>query len=397
MRSAREPIAVGERLEVEIGSIAHGGHCIAHARGRTLLVRHALPGERVIIEVTEVRSKICRADAIEVLSASPDRVTPVCPQARPGGCGGCDFQHVDLGRQRDLKTQVLRDSLKRFADIDSDAIVTGLPGDDSGLGWRTRVTWHVDRDGRVGLYGARSHRVIPIDHCPISTPSINGWLSKEERHQGADEIITATGDAEDVTVVIDGNVVEGPKRVQHHVGDRSWQISASGFWQVHPAAAQTLVDAVLSAAQPHPGEIWWDLYAGAGLFSAFLGEAVGSTGRVDAVEASADAIRDARRALHDLPNVRLVDSPVDRWLTDAEGPVDGVVLDPPRSGAGQRVVTAIARKQPKCIVYVACDPVALARDIALFRGEGYELRRLEAFDLFPMTHHMEAVALLSGS
>lgn len=397
MASAREPIAVGERLEVEIGPIAHGGHCIAHARGRTLLVRHAIPGERIVVEVTEVASKVCRADAIEVLTASPDRVTPPCPQARPGGCGGCDFQHVELARQRELKTQVLRDSLKRFADIDTDAIVSGLPGDDSGLGWRTRVSWHVDRDGRAGLYGARSHRVVPVEHCPISAPPINAWLSRGARHRGAGDIVTATGDAGDLSVVIDGTVVEGHTRVQHRVGDRSWRISAKGFWQVHPAAAQVLVDAVLAAAQPRPGQTWWDLYAGAGLFSAFLGEAVGATGRVEAVEASADAIRDGRRALHDLNNVTLVTAPVDQWLETAVGPVHGIVLDPPRSGAGQRVVTAIAAKRPQRIVYVACDPVALARDIALFRTHGFELRELEAFDLFPMTHHVEAVALLSGA
>lgn len=397
MVSVREPIAVGERLEVEVGTIAHGGHCIAHARGRTLLVRHAIPGERVIVEITDVASKVCRADAVEVLTSSSDRVTPTCPHARPGGCGGCDFQHVSIERQRGLKTRVLRDALRRFASIESQVEVKGVDGDDSGLGWRTRTTWHVERDGRIGLYAARSHRVIPIELCPISSPPINEWLGRNQRYRGASEIVTATGDAGEVTVVIDDKVAEGQQRVRHVVGERSWRISASGFWQVHPAAAQTLVDAVLSAGQPRPGEVWWDLYAGTGLFSAFLGDAVGLTGRVEAVESSTDAIRDGRRALHDLPNVRLTAAPVDQWLQQTDGGVDGIVLDPPRTGAGERAVDAIAASQPQRIVYVACDPVALARDIRFFRDRGYELRAVEAFDLFPMTHHLEAIALLSGS
>lgn len=397
MASPRQPIAVGEHVEVEVGPIAHGGHCIAHARGRTLLVRHALPGERVLLEITDVASKVCRADAIEVLTASPDRVTPACPHAGAGGCGGCDFQHVDLVRQRALKTQVLRDALRRFAGIDSAAVVTGIDADETGLGWRTRATWHVDPDGRVGLYAARSHRVIPINHCKISSSPINAWLAQGVRHRGAREIVTATGHADDLSVVIDGEVAEGRQRVRHDVGDRSWRIAASGFWQVHPAAARTLVDAVLAAGRPRPGEVWWDLYAGAGLFSAFLAEAVGTTGRVEAVEASTDAIRDGRRALHDLPNVRLTAAPVEQWLRQTDGPVDGIVLDPPRTGAGERVVDAITKAQPRHIVYVACDPVALARDIGCFRDRGYELHGVDGFDLFPMTHHLEAVALLSGS
>lgn len=395
MSRLREPIAVGERLEVEVGTIAHGGHCIAHARGRTLLVRHAIPGERVVVEVTDVASKVCRADAVEVISASPDRVTPPCAYATPGGCGGCDFQHVTLDAQRGLKTQVLRDALSRFANLQSQVEVQAIPGDIDGLGWRTRTTWHTSAAGRPGLYAARSHRVVEVTECLIAAPRINDWLAAGIT-SSADAVVTAVGDSGEVSVSADHEITQGPKRVEHEVLGRHWRIAASGFWQVHLKAAETLVQAVLAQADPRPGERWWDLYAGAGLFSAFIAGSVGESGRVQAVEASAEAMRDARRALHDLPNVTLSAEAVEPWLRAMDEPVDGVVLDPPRTGAGAAVVRGIAEARPARVVYVACDPVALARDIALFAEHGYQLAEIEAFDLFPMTHHMEAVALLTG-
>lgn len=390
----REPITVGERLVVEIGPIAHGGHCIAHARGRTLFVRHALPGEQVIVEVTEVTSKICRADAVEVLTASPDRVTPPCPLAVPAGCGGCDFQHVNIAAQRALKTQVLHDALRRFAGIEAGAPVEAVDGSD-GLHWRTRVTWHATHRGRPGLYASRSHRVVGVDQCPIAHPSINAWLSTRPSIDASD-VVTAVGDDGTLSVAAKDRVLDGPARVSHRVADRQWGIASHGFWQVHPRAARTLVDVVLEFANARAGEAWWDLYAGAGLFSAFLGEAVGAAGRVESVESSDAGARDARRALHDLPAVRLSTAPVATWLRTAPDGVDGVVLDPPRSGAGAAVVEQIVQHRPQRVIYVACDPVAFARDVASFRASGYELTKLRAFDVFPMTHHLEAVGLLTG-
>ena len=391
-----QPLAVGQQVEVEIGPIAHGGHCIAHHAGRTLLVRHAIPGERVVAEVTAVASKVSRADAIEVVEASPDRVVAACAYAHPGGCGGCDFQHVDLGAQRRLKEQVIVDALRRFAGLpDVPVQVEGL--DSTGLGWRTRVTWHVDPLGHLGFHPARSHAIIDVSDCALASPRIAQWRHETDRLLGAREVTTVEGSDGRLSVLVDGRLVDGPELVSEEVAGRRWRLTASGFWQVHPLVAEALVEAVLGFAQPRPGERWWDLYAGAGLFTAFLAEAVGPTGSVLGIEGDDGSVHDGRRALADLPSARMERHDVRRWLAGDPQAPDGVVLDPPRSGAGAEVIERIAAVQPTRIVYVACDPVALARDVRLLADAGYHLAGLRAFDAFPMTHHVECVAWLTRS
>lgn len=361
-------LSVGDERVVDIGPIAHGGHFIAHADGRTLFVRHAVTGERVRVVVTDVNRRMVRADAIEILDSSPDRVEPPCSWA--GQCGGCDFQHVLVPRQREFKTQVLRESLVRFGGLAAaDPLlaveVQELPGSPDGLRWRTRMTWAESDDGTVGLHRHRSHAVVPVGECLLAVPEIAQARQSK------------------------------PGRIVREVGGRTWRVSSDAFWQVHTALPEALVATVMEFADARPGERWLDLYSGVGLFSAFLASQVAPDGVVDAVESDPGAVRDARRALHDLPSVRLHCSDVAVWLRSASGPVQGVVLDPPRAGAGESVVRAIVDSAPGVVVYVACDPVALARDISMFGAAGYRLAAVRAFDAFPMTHHFESVALLT--
>ncbi len=185
-----------------------------------------------------------------------------------------------------------------------------------------------------------------------------------------------------------------PGKVVREVRGRTWRLASDDFWQVHPALAEALVDTVLEFGAPRAGETWWDLYSGAGLFAAFLGESVGAEGSVLAVEASLPGVKAARRALHDLPQVEIEQAEVSRWLPTAPGRPEGVVLDPPRAGAGRSVLEGVGERAPDRIVYVACDPVALGRDVALLRDLGYRLVAVRAFDAFPMTHHFETVAHL---
>ena len=175
---------------------------------------------------------------------------------------------------------------------------------------------------------------------------------------------------------------------------RPFRVSGAGFWQVHPGAAQVLLDAVLAATSPAPGERALDLYCGVGLFAAGLAERVGPTGAVVGVEGEARAVADARRNLHDLPWVRLQAGHVDAALGAGLGAADLVVLDPPRTGAGRDVVERILALRPRVVAYVACDPAALARDVRTASELGYRLAALRAFDLFPMTQHVECVATL---
>ncbi|HEY9394253.1 MAG TPA: TRAM domain-containing protein [Nocardioides sp.] len=372
---------VGRRFEVEVGPIAHGGHFVARVQietgtsregSRVVFVRHALPGEQVVVEITEgtAGDRFWRGDAVSVVSAAPERVVPPCPYAGPGLCGGCDFQHVSVSAQRELKATVLREQLVRLGGLSaSDPLVSRLaveavPGDEDGLRWRTRQRYTTAPGGGRGMRKYRSHDVIPVDDCLIATT--------DAREPGA------------------GTVVE---QVAVGGAEHSFEVSADGFWQVHPGAPATLVSAVLSALSPAPGDTVLDLYAGVGLFSAFLADRVGPTGRVVAVEGDPTA---SALSVGNVPTAEISAGDVATVLGRLEeGPFDLVVLDPPREGARRPVVEAVVAREPSKVAYVACDPAALARDVAIFAEHGYRLRSLRAFDLFPMTHHVECVALLA--
>lgn len=382
---------VGTVLELDVGPVAHGGHCVARHEGQVVFVRHALPDEVVRAQVTEQTAKYLRADAVEVLRPSPHRVEPPCPFARPGLCGGCDFQHVDIAEQRRLKATVVTETLRRIGDIEYDVVMEAATADD-GLGWRTRMRYAV-ADGVPGMYAHRSHLLVPIDQCWIAHPETPGVL--DQPWPDASAVQTAVSSEGKTAVLIDDAAGD---RLVELVRGRRFRVEAGGFWQVHPDAPTLLVDAVLAGLEPKAGEVALDLYAGVGLFAAFLAEA-GCV--VLAVEGDRDAVRNAKRNLNDLPGVTVERGNVDKVLNLAarEGlkSVDLVVLDPPRTGAGKDVVRRIAALSPRRIAYVACDPAALARDLKTFAGLGYGIASLRAFDLFGMTHHIECVAVLEPS
>ena len=415
-------LAVGDVVELEVGPVAHGGFCVSRHAGRVVFLRHALPGERVLARVTEARDgqRFVRADAVEVLTPSPHRVPAPCRYAAPGLCGGCDFQHVQLSYQRDLKAAVVREQFSRLARMDVDVVVEPVPGDVDGLSWRTRVEFAVDDTGRAGLRVYRSHDVVPLETCLIADQRVlgTGVLGTAWSGQHAVDVVAPSGGDPVVVPVPSGEAVPQVTEhvaAQHFSGD--FEVSARGFWQVHPGAAATFVDTVLVMLDPQPGETALDLYAGVGLFAAALAQAVGETGKVVAVESDAAATSAAERNLAAYPSVLAVRARVDdafgvpRPKRSGPGPrraqrprrlrrhpllplrADVVVLDPPRTGAGVDVVRQVAALQPRAVAYVACDPAALARDSAHLVEAGYRLRQLRAFDAFPMTHHVECIAL----
>ncbi len=363
--------------------MAHGGHCVARVEtGRTVedregrpvperrvvFVRHALPGEQVVVEITEGTDgdRFWRGDAVEVLAASADRVSPPCPYAGPGRCGGCDFQHGALPAQRELKAAVVTEQLARLAGIDLEVTVEAVPGDEDGLRWRTRQAYAELPDGVPGrgMRKHRSHEVIPVEECLLATRDARAPVPGTRV-----ETVTAAG--------------------RRH----EFRVAADGFWQVHPGAPRTLVETVLDLLRPVAGESVLDLYAGVGLFAAFLADAVGESGRVVAVEGDPAASAYSR---DNVPTASVTAGDVATVLASSyPGAVDLVVLDPPREGARRAVVEQVIGRLPRAVAYVACDPAALARDVAIFAEHGYRLERLRAFDLFPMTHHVECVALLT--
>jgi tRNA/tmRNA/rRNA uracil-C5-methylase (TrmA/RlmC/RlmD family) len=397
------PLAVGALIEVEVGAPAHGGSCVARHIGQVVFVRHALPGERVRARVTEQSKHFARADAVDVLTASVHRVVPPCPAARPGGCGGCDWQHADAGYQRDIKAAIVMEQLQRLAGIHRSVTVEALPG--NGFGWRTRVRFSVDGSGRAGFRRHRSHQVETVEHCPIAHPLVEAAGVEGARWDGVSEVEVAVSVGSGERLVRTAAGRGGAMRVREggalseDAAMRTWRVSPGGFWQVHPFAADVLTDAVMTGLRPRVGDRALDLYAGVGLFAGSLAVAVGPGGYVTAVESSTIATADAAKNLADLPQAQLLRSDVVTALAKPEkfGAVDVVVLDPPRSGAGAAVANAIAGLRPRAIAYVACDPAALARDLASFSRAGYMLDELRAFDMFPQTHHVECVAILTAA
>ncbi|MFI5982632.1 class I SAM-dependent RNA methyltransferase [Streptomyces sp. NPDC051555] len=426
---------VGEEYEVEVGAVAHGGHCIARtAEGRVLFVRHTLPGEKIIAKVTEgdEDSRFLRADAVTVLEASKDRIEAPCPYAGPGKCGGCDWQHAKPGAQRRLKGEVVAEQLLRLAGLTPeeagwDGTVLPAEGDKLPAGqvpaWRTRVQFAIDEDGHAGLRKHRSHDIQPVDQCLIAAPGVTelGIEKREWPQLAAVEAIAASGSGDRQVVLTpqpggrlplveldkpvsvlrveekDGGVhrVHGRAFVRERSDGRTYRVGMGGFWQIHPQAADTLVKAVMQGLMPRKGEMALDLYCGVGIFAGALAERLGDTGAVLGIESTKRAVEDARHNLQDMERVRIEHGKVEQVLPRTKiSECDLIVLDPPRAGAGKQTVRHLAGLSPRRIAYVACDPAALARDLAYFKDNGYKVRTMRVFDLFPMTHHVECVAIL---
>ena len=452
-----------ELLELDAGAPAHGGFCVARKdddpTGVVVLVRHCLPGERVRARVTARASRVWYAEAVEVLRASPDRVSPVWAEAGPGGVGGGELSHVALGAQRTWKRWVLADCLRRIGGGDVVQAVEALPGaapgqavaveampselaaqasDDprtrarAGTRTRTRVSLEVTAQGRAGMHGFRSGQVLEVRQLPLAVAPIQQLgLTQDRRwrhHYRPGARLTAVAPSTGEPLVVVGEEVltararpTGRRRVTEVVdatalglGELRYHVHVGGFWQVHRDAPRVLTERVVRAVvedhptaaggHPGPGALRADglrvleLYSGSGLLTLPLA-ALGA--RVTCLEGSAQAVADARRNLHDHPDARLVTGAVTAdsvtELGSSFGPgrgADVVVLDPPRRGAGRRVVEAVAALEPSRVVLVACDPAALARDLAAFLGQGFRLGDLAALDMFPHTHHLEALAVL---
>lgn len=401
-------------LDLDITGIAHGGTFIARHEGRVVFVSDAIPGERVRARLTEDSTdeskSFWRAETVEVLEASPHRRPHIwseadvsrAPEERPGGA---DLGHIDLVHQRVLKRQVLTEALDRFAGAGLEAPEIEAVDSSDGTGWRTRVTLHVDDDGQVGPYAARSHRVIPVGSHPLARPSIaRAALALAGGEAGSVDLVEP-GDGK-VRIIrrerLDARPARGqgrrpaPEVVYEQVGDRRFQVDAGGFWQVHPRAASVLDGAVYGILDGHvdPEKKHLDLYGGVGLFAASLADLGGTD--IVTVESSRRATVHAQQNLAPL-DVSAVTARIDRYLAGIPtGTKAGaVVLDPPRAGAGRAVVDALDAIAPEAIAYVACDPVALARDLGTFRERGWNVGTLRGFDLFPHSHHFEVVALLT--
>jgi tRNA/tmRNA/rRNA uracil-C5-methylase (TrmA/RlmC/RlmD family) len=419
----------GDVLDLDVTAVAHGGVFVARHEQRVVFVPDAIPGERVRVRLSDTRkASFWRGEVLEVLDASPHRRPHVwepadvstAPEDRPGGA---DFGHISLDHQRELKAEVVRDALRRFARSDAAVSMSAAGESESGdgTGWRTRLGLHVDGAGRIGPYAARSHRVVQVDTHPLATEAIvraataprsvaPGRLEFVQAADGRVRVIARPERGGKRPAKRDGTAKADPAAsevVIERAGGRDFRVDAGGFWQVHRLAASTLHDevaaAVAGAVDPDAEHL--DLYGGVGLLAAAVAASGGPATRITTVEADARATEHAGENLADLLGARAETGRVDRWLRTLQAQASAtqrarlrngvVVLDPPRAGAGREVVASVADLAPSRIVYVACDPVALARDLGGFAELGYIAPEIRAFDLFPHSHHVEAIAVLS--
>jgi tRNA/tmRNA/rRNA uracil-C5-methylase (TrmA/RlmC/RlmD family) len=388
---------LGEELELTIEKVAHGGVFVARHESRVVFVSGAIPGEKVLAKVFEDKGgSFARAEVISVLEPSEDRVQHFWKKSV--SAGGAEFGHIAIQRQRSLKEEVLREGLKRFAEIDADVIVQSIDEDESGLAYRTRVQLHVSKEGIAGPYRERSHEVVKVSTLPLAVPEIQELGIHLKNWQNVKKISIAASNTGGLQWLVDKKV-RGDSVLTEIVHGRSLRLSPGAFWQVHKNAPKALADEVIKLTSNvgfNPIADNLDLYGGVGLFSAVLANSFGLDSKITSVEASQQATADAKANLFDLKNFEAVNASTLGYLQKLAKLASGstVILDPPRSGAGREVIAELVRLAPEHIVYVACDPIALARDLKDLLAAGYKMLNISAFDLFPHTHHFETVVSL---
>lgn len=389
-----------EELTLTVGPPANGGSCVARHDGRVVFVRYALPGERVRVRVTADRGSYWHAETVEVLEPSDDRTASLCPIAGVDGAGCCDLAFVEPTAARALKSEVVSNQLAHLGDHQWADTVQPL-SDNGATGWRTRIRLDVGADGRAGFHRHRSDElVVDLDCGQLPTGMVDG-LASSEWPPGAHVHVVVDDDGRrhvartvrqrgrNATAMIEGSFL-GTQRVGRH----SWQIPVTSFWQAHRDAAQTYSELVCHWAQADSGMTAWDLYGGAGVFAAALGDAVGESGRVVSVDSARAASQAARSTLAELPQVQVVTDSVRRALTAQHSAADVAVLDPPRAGAGREVIELLDSADVPRVVHIGCEAASFSRDIGLYQRYGYTVEEIRAFDSFPLTHHIECVALL---
>lgn len=389
-------------LTLVTGAPANGGSCVARHDGRVVFVRYALPGERVRVRVTTQRQSYWHAEVIEVIDPSADRVESLCPIAGANGAGCCDLAFATPDAARALKGQVVTDQLKRLGGCSWWGTVEPLT-DAGPTGWRTRVRLEVGLQGSLGFHRYHSHALVCDLRCgQLPTGMLDDLNPGHTWPPGGqvNVVLDDVGQRHVVLTVRHGrriltSAVEGDYRGLQRVGTRSWRVPVTAFWQSHRDAAGVYSGLVADWAQAAAGMTAWDLYGGAGVFAAVLGEAVGESGQVLTVDSARAATGAARAALADLPQVDVVTDSVRRALERQPARADVAVLDPPRTGAGRDVINLLAAAGVPRVLHLGCEAASFARDIGLYLGHGYVVEKIKAFDAFPLTHHVECIAVLT--
>ncbi len=403
-----------DNFDLRLEEMVHGGNALGRDGRRVIFVPYVIPGERIRARVVDDRKGFAFAEATDVLKTVPERVTPRCMHFGPGECGGCHFQHIRYDAQLSFKRDVVIDQLTRIGGFHRPPVRPTLPSPEPWQ-YRSNATFHVDEDGNLCYVRTDGHSLIAIEECPILRQDLldlfyelNLDIPELDRVRlqvdtdGAAMVILSTKDDElpelEVTLPISVNFLLsdnepanliGSSHVDYVVKGRTFRVTAGGFFQVNVPQAEQLVDLVLARLNLKGRETVLDLYAGVGLFTAFIAE---RASLVVSVESYPPAVSDADENLADLDNVDLVEGGVEDVLPDLDGPFDAVVLDPPRAGVDARALDELIHLAPRTIVYVSCEPSTLARDAKRLVQKGYELVDVQPVDMFPQTYHIECVA-----
>ena len=390
-------------MELAAEKVVAGGEALARgADGRVVLVEGAIPGERVRVELHNVKKTFARGRILEVLEPSADRVAPPCPHVA-AGCGGCDWQHIAPDAQRSLRRDIVVDAFTRLGKVeDAASLVTSavaLPDED----FRTSVRVLMVK-GRPAFRRAYSHDPVLVDSCLVAHPLIE-LLIAEAKFDAVKEAEIRCGartgerlviafpttrylELPDDVVTIGADDLEAGRTAMfaEQAAGRRWRISATSFFQTRADGADALAQLVAESV-PDTAETIVDLYSGVGLFAGTIARP-GRT--VIAVEGNPAAVRDAKHNLA-ADDVKVERADIGRW---DPVPADVVIADPSRAGLGADVIGHISDTDASRVVLVACDAAALARDVRLLAAEGFSLTRATPVDLFPHTSHVEVVAVL---
>lgn len=385
---------------------ANGGSCVARHDGRVVFVRYALPGETVRVRVVDERGSFWRAEVVEVIDPSPDRVDSLCQIAGVDGAGCCDLAFATPEAARRIKGAVVANQLSRLGGYhwrDEDSARAEAVGSGDATGWRTRVRLDTTADGRPGFHRYHSADLVTDLNCAQLPAGMVDGLD-DLRVPGGAQLHLALDSQGTRHVVQTGpkngrksptRVVDGQYEAVQRIGSRVWRVPVTAFWQAHREAAALYSGLVAGWARLEPGMTAWDLYGGAGVFAAALAEQVGESGHVVTVDTSRGSSRSARAALADLRSVSVVTDSVRRALATQHKRADVAVLDPPRTGANREVIDQIAAAEVPRIIHIGCEAASFARDVGLYLQHGYRVEELRVFDSFPLTHHIECVAVLN--
>jgi len=407
-------------VEIVLTALSYGGEAIGRYNGRAVFVPFALPGETVSARIIEDRKNFARAELVDVVKASPERIAPRCQHF--GVCGGCHYQHLPYPAQLKLKTDILRDQLMRIGKI-PDPPVQPIVASPQEWNYRTHVQFHVDQSGVLGFVAAANpEELIPIKECFLPEAALNAlWPTLEfEADSLVERVALRAGMNDDLLLMLESDEVSPPEleleagiSVVHlnperdnsvvlagdgyiaiSVLERVFKVSAASFFQVNTAMAAKMVTHLLENLPVTARTTLLDVYCGAGLFSAFFAPRVA---KLIGIESAPSACEDFAVNLDEFDNVELYEGLAQEILPALKISVDVAIVDPPRAGLDKAALDALLRLKPQTLAYVSCDPSTLARDAARLLAGGYHLKQVTPFDLFPQTYHIESISVFEAS